>query len=109
VLLGFGGLENKLATGIAYGLDQSRKGAPVFIEPGKWHSVALEIHWSRKADGKATFFFDDLTRPSAVLDGPNMHNDYQHYLKLGMYRHPDIKTDNWIYLDDLTITPQPVR
>lgn len=41
-----------------------------------------------------------------MIKFPNLHNAYQHYLKLGMYRHPDIKTDNWIYLDDLTITKQ---
>jgi len=33
-----------------------------------------------------------------------MHNDFQHFLKLGMYRHPEIETDNWIYVDDLQIT-----
>jgi len=35
-----------------------------------------------------------------------MHNNFQHFLKLGMDRHPEIATDNWIYLDDLTITTQ---
>ena len=49
-------------------------------------------------------FLDDMTQPAAVIDGPNRHNDFQHYLKLGMYRHSEIVTDNWIYLDDLTIT-----
>lgn len=109
VLLGLGELENKLVTGVLYGPCQSQKSAPVLIVPGQWHSVALEIHWSQKADGKATFFFDDMVRPATVLNGPNMHNDYPHYLKLGMYRHPEITTDNWIYLDDLTITKQAVQ
>ena len=96
VLLGLGEFQGKLGSGIgiAYG--------PVFIEPGKWHSIAVEIHWSQKADGKATFFFDDMSKPAAT--GPNMHNDFQHFLKLGMYRHPEIETDNWIYIDDLKIT-----
>lgn len=30
-------------------------------------------------------------------------------VKLGMYRHPDIATENWIFLDELTITKQAVR
>ena len=47
-------------------------------------------------------------KPAAVLDGPNMHNDYQHYLKLGMYRHPDIATANSIFIDDISITPKSV-
>ena len=109
VLLGLGELENKLLTAVSYNLQQSQKSAPAVIVPGKWHSVAMEIHWSQKADGGATFYFDDMIRPAAVLDGPNMHNDYQHYLKLGMYRHPDIATGNSIYLDDITITKQPTR
>jgi hypothetical protein len=53
VLLGLGEFQGKLGSGIgiAYG--------PVFIEPGKWHSIAVEIRWSQKADGKATFFLDE--------------------------------------------------
>ncbi len=27
-----------------------------------------------------------------------------YYLKLGMYRHPDIDTDNWIYIDGVQIS-----
>ncbi len=109
VLLSIGELQGKLAIAIAYGLDQSQKRGPLFLESGKWHSVALEIYWSRKVDGKATVFFDDMEKPAAVLEGPNMHNDNQHYLKLGMYRHPEITSDNWIYVDDLTITKQAMR
>jgi hypothetical protein len=104
VLLALGELQGKLGIGIAYGPDQSQKHGPIFIEPGKWHSIAVEIHWSQKADGKATFFLDDMTKPVATATGPNMHNDFQHFLKLGMYRHPEIETDNWIYVDDLKIT-----
>ena len=104
VLLGIGELQGRLGIGIAYGPDQSQKHGPLFIEPGKWHHIAVEIHWSQKADGKATFFLDDMTKPAATATGPNMQNDFQHYLKLGMYRHPDIATDNWIYIDDLKIT-----
>lgn len=104
VLLGLGELQGRLGIGIAYGPDQSQKLGPLFIEPGQWHQIAVEIHWSQKADGKATFYLDDMTKPAATATGPNMHNDFQHFLKLGMYRHPDIATDNWIYLDDLKIT-----
>jgi len=104
VLLGIGELQDRLCIGINYGLDQSQKHGPIFIEPGKWHSIVVEIHWSQKTDGKATLFLDDLTKPIAIAEGPNMHNDFQHYLKLGMYRHPEIKSDNWIYIDDLKIT-----
>lgn len=36
-----------------------------------------------------------------------MNNDFEHYLKLGMYRHPDIATNNWIYVDELEISKTP--
>ena len=104
VLLGLGELQGKLGIGIAYGPDQSQKHGPLFIEAGRWHRLAVEIRWSQKADGKATFYLDDMSTPVATAIGPNMHNDFQHFLKLGMYRHPDIDTDNWIYVDDLKIT-----
>lgn len=104
VLISIGELEGKLGLGIAYGPDQSQKHGPIFMEPGKWHAITAIIHWSLKADGKASFFLDDMTQPVAVTEGANMHNDYQHYLKLGMYRHPEIQTDNWIFIDDLQIT-----
>jgi len=35
--------------------------------------------------------------------GPNMHNGYQHYLKLGMYRHPAIATENRLDIRDVSI------
>jgi hypothetical protein len=74
------------------------------VERGKWHSITVVIHWSRGSAGKASVFLDDLTKPAGLAEGPNMHNDFQHYLKLGMYRHPDINTDNWIYIDGVQIS-----
>lgn len=104
VLLALGELEGKLGIAVAYGPDQSQKHGPILVEPGRWHSLAVDIHWSTKADGKAVFFLDDMAKPVATATGANMHNDFQHFLKLGMYRHPEIETDNWIYVDDLQIT-----
>jgi hypothetical protein len=104
VLLALGESQGKLGIGIAYGPDQSQKHGPLWIEPGKWHRLAVDIRWSQKADGQAVFFLDDMTKPVATATGANMHNDFQHFLKLGMYRHPEIATDNWIYVDDLQIT-----
>ena len=104
VLISIGEMDDRLAIVMAYGPDQSQNRGPFFIEPGQWYNLAVEIRWSKNADGRAALFLDDMNQPAAVIDGPNMHNDFQHYLKLGMYRHPEIATDNWIYLDDLTIT-----
>ena len=103
VLIGFGELEGKAAIGLNYGLDQSQKFGPVFLEPGTWHTLSVVIRWSQKEDGRATFFFDDLTKPLTTFTGPNLHNAYQHFLKLGLYRHPEIATDNTIHLDQVEI------
>lgn len=104
VLLGLGEMNGRIGIGIAYGLNQDQKFGPLYLESDKWHSVTVEIRWSRKGDGTASFFLDDMSKPAAVAKGPNMHNDWQHYLKIGMYRHPEIQTDNWLYVDNLEIT-----
>jgi hypothetical protein len=104
VLIALGELHGRLGIGIEYGPTQSQKHGPIFIERGKWHRIAIVIHWSQKADGKATLFFDDMTVPVKTFDGPNMHNAFQHYFKFGMYRHPEIATDNWIHLKDFKVT-----
>ena len=48
-------------------------------------------------------FFDEAKEPVAVGTGPNMHNGYQHYLKLGMYRHPEIATENRLDIRGVSI------
>lgn len=108
VLLGLGELEGKLAITLTYGPTngtlEPRVVGPVFLERGKWYSITVVIRWSQGPEGKASVFLDDLLEPAMSVDGPNMNNDYKHYLKLGMYRHPRIATDNWIYVDDLAIS-----
>jgi Polysaccharide lyase len=112
VLLGLGELEGKPAITLSYGPTNSevkqRVVGPVFLERGKWHSIIFVIRWSQGPEGKASMFLDDLSNPAMSAEGPNMNNDYRPYLKLGMYRHPDISTDNWIYVDDLEISKVPV-
>lgn len=106
ILIGLGELDGKLGIGINYGLKQAETFGPVFIEAGKWHTIKTVVHWSQKEDGKATFYFDDMTKPIAVIEGPNLHNNYQHFLKLGLYRHPGILTDNSIHIDGVEIGHQ---
>ncbi len=75
----------------------------VLITPGEWMKLRFEIRWSQGDDGYMKLFIDDQREPHIFYIGPNMHNGYQHYLKLGMYRHPDIATDNTISLRSLNI------
>lgn len=111
VLLGLGELDGKLAISLSYGPTNEklkpRVVGPIFLERGKWHTITFVIRWSQGPDGKALVFLDDHSKPAMTAVGPNMNNDYEHYLKLGMYRHPDIATDSWIYVDDLEISNAP--
>ena len=46
---------------------------------------------------------DGSATPVIAAAGPNMYNDYQHYLKLGSYREPNIAGDTWVYVRDVKI------
>lgn len=111
VLLGLGELKGKLALSLIYGPTngklKSHTAGFVFLERAKWHRITVVMHWSRGPEGKASVFLDDSSQPVMTAKGPNMNNDYQHYWKLGTYRHPEIATDNWIYLDDLEVSKTP--
>lgn len=103
VLVGLGETNGSLAIGFAYGPKQSTNLGPLPIRRGEWHRIAMVIHWSQGVSGTARLFLDDMAKPALVASGPNMHNAFQHYLKFGMYRHPDIATENWIHVDDVKI------
>ncbi len=104
VLLGLGEVGGRIGFGFEYGIDHAQKKGPFFLEPGKWHTLAMVVRWSQQADGRAALYLDEMAKPVAVAEGANMHNGYQHFLKLGMYRHLEIQNDNWIYLDAVRIT-----
>ena len=70
---------------------------------GVWHRLVVEITWSRTAAGRAAVYLDDAAVAAHVANGPNMHNAYQHYLKVGSYRHPEIPGDVWVHLREVAI------
>lgn len=107
ILIGIGELDGRTAIAIEYGPTQADKRGPIFIERGKWHHLAVEVLWSQKSDGSADVYFDDLNQPLYSFSGTNMHNGFQHYPKLGMYRSPEIATASWIHIDDVTIAKLP--
>ncbi len=103
VLIGLGETNGSLAIGFAYGPQQSTNLGPLPIKRGEWNRIAMVIHWSQGPSGSAQLFLDDMAKPALIAKGPNMHNGFQHYLKFGMYRHPEIATQNWIHFDDVKI------
>lgn len=108
VALGLREADQRLQFLLYYGTPQSHKVGPIPIDRGRWYRISVLIHWSRQADGRASVFLDDAEKPVLSADGPNMNNPYQHYLKLGMYRDPEINTDNSIFVSDVAIEkPKP--
>jgi hypothetical protein len=107
IVLGVGELDGRVAISLGYGPttgpERQQEFGPLWIERGKWHDLAIEIFWSSDADGHVELFLDNATEPSLAAQGPNMNNGYQHYWKVGQYRHPDINTDNRIDIADLRV------
>ncbi len=48
-------------------------------------------------------YLDDMDKALLTAEGANLHNRFQHYLKLGMYRHPEIMSRNSIHIRQLSI------
>jgi hypothetical protein len=101
VILGYGRLDGRDLLGFTYGSPDPKPVATVPFTRGAWHRVTALIAWSRGADGRAEISLDGA--PAFSATGPNMHNAFQHYAKIGMYRHPDIAGDDWIYLAGVDI------
>lgn len=74
------------------------------IQRGKWHKIEVAIRWSQGEEGRVAVYMDGKKEPVLTASGPNMHNAYHHYLKLGMYRHPSINTANSIDIRSVSIT-----
>lgn len=71
------------------------------LSKGQWHSFQFTFLWSNKQDGKLTVVLHDETL--FLFTGANMLNDFQHYLKIGLYRHSKIPTRNQISFKALDI------
>lgn len=106
VLIGIGEIDGVIHAGLRVGpttagQDQQAAG-DVVIDRDRWYSASLSVRWSQGADGWVRLVIDD--EEVASVTGPNLNNAYQHYWKLGMYRHPDIDGEAWIHLADVAIT-----
>ena len=73
------------------------------IQPGQWMKLSFEIRWSQSTDGYIKIRINDEQDYRVCYTGPNMHNGFRHFLKVGMYRHPDIDTDNTVNIRNLQL------
>ncbi len=103
VSLNYGRLDGKDFLSVLVGSPKMKSVGLLPVTRGVWHSVAVVIKWSQSADGQVAVFPDGSKDPVVAGTGPNMHNGFQHYLKLGMYRHPEIATENRLAIRDVFI------
>jgi len=107
IIFGYGYLNGKDQLSLSTGIDGSEKGIVprglIPITKNTWHTVRMVVKWSQKENGSVKVYFDGATSPTISTTGPNMLNAYQHYMKVGQYRNPDIETDNTINLRNITI------
>ena len=99
----YGRREGKDVLSLQVGSPKAKSFGTLPIARGAWHSLDVVIRWSQGADGNVAVFFDGSQTPTITATGPNMHNGFQHYLKLGMYRHPQIATENHLDIRDVRI------
>lgn len=71
------------------------------LTPDEWHIFTFDILWSKGLDGNLILTIDGSN--TREYKGKNMLNDYQHYLKIGMYRHPNINSFNRVSFKELSI------
>ncbi len=102
IIFGYGNINGKDLFGFTYGTQRTPIGT-IPVTRNVWHTITVEITWSQTANGKAKVYFDHPSTPVFSVTGPNMLNGYQHFLKTGSYRHPDIVADSTINMRNLTI------
>lgn len=103
ISINYGMLGQTDYIGLIYGSPKMSLIEKAPIKRDTWHRIKLVIKWSTGENGTAKAFLDGRTTPFASAKGRNMHNDYQHYFKLGMYRHKAIASDNAIHIDNVSI------
>ena len=102
-----GGIGDRVFMAVGYGPTKDgapqQVSAPRALSRDRWHDIAVTIHWSQGAEGWAILKLDG--EPFPIMRGANMNNAAPHYLKLGLYHHPDIRGDRWINLRKVEIGP----
>ena len=79
------------------------------IPRGDWLRVSTTVRWSSHDDGEVVFEVAGHPEFNARIAGRNMHNSFQHYLKLGQYRHPKIVQNTEVFFRSLRIDTETYR
>ncbi len=103
IALGYGQINGQDNLSLVYGAPNPNTIGLIPFKRGVWNKVTVQIKWSRGASGSVAVYLNDSPTPVLQATGPNMHNSYRHFLKLGSYRHPDILGDAWVNIADIRI------
>ena len=103
VSFNYGRKDGKDFLSLLVGSPKMKSVGLVPITRGVWHSLEVVIKWSQGDEGRVAVYLDGTKEPVVTGTGPNMHNGFHHYLKLGMYRHPEIATENRLDIRDVFI------
>lgn len=107
IIFGYGSKEGKDFVSLSTGLDGSEKGIVprglIPITRDTWHSIRMVVTWSQTDTGRVIVYVDGSPSSSFDSKGPNMLNAYQHYMKIGQYRHPEIQAESTIHLKNISI------
>lgn len=103
VSFNYGRREGKDFLSLLVGSPKMKSVGLLPITRDTWHALDVVIKWSQGDDGRVAVFFEGSRAPTVTGTGPNMHNGFHHYLKLGMYRHPDIATENRLGIRNVRI------
>ena len=90
-------IDEKQVFGLNYGNEKIR----LPLKVGQWNKLSFHFKWSLGFDGFLELKVNNGKKISFF--GKNMHNAYQHYLKIGLYRHPNIIGANYVYYRNLKI------
>ena len=101
----YGQIDGEDYLALNYGLERSEVQHDLIpIQRTEWTEIRATIKWSTENNGHIDLYINDSKTPAISFSGRNMHNHFQHFLALGMYRDPEINTENWAYFDDLLIS-----
>ncbi len=110
IIFGYGNIDGTDMLSLSTGSWRSENGVePRGIVPIKrdvWHKMRVVVLWSQQETGRVTVFLDGAKEPIFDVRGQNMVNGYQHYMKIGQYRHRDIQTKNSISVKNISIMEQ---
>ncbi len=73
------------------------------INLGEWNDIIFEIKWSTDNDGYVKGWINGESFTNGKIHGRNMYNPTPKNLKLGLYRGPNVLSENNVYYDEIRI------